>query len=220
MHKKNSDNSTPIFLIIVGNIASGKSTATNILAKALKIPFIEADLLFQTTNPYREDFLSDMSRWALANELWMTVNRVKILKNYAQENGSNVVLVDSGLLMSWVYTFAHQSDGVLDQRDWSLYQQLFSTIAQDFNRNIRVLHLDYSIPTLLERVARRGREYELQYYTAHYLSSLNRGIGELVKSLKKQSIPVQRISEEKISDFEHDDEQQKEFVKVVQQFSR
>ncbi len=213
MKKNNIQSTLPIFLIIIGNVASGKSTATHILSKKLKLPVIEADTLFQTTNPYREDFLKDMPRWALINELWMTVNRVEILSSYQSKKSSQIVLVDSGLLMSWAYTFAHHHDGVMSDRDWQLYQQIFNVVANDFLSNIRVLYLNYPVPVLMERIAKRGRRYELDYYTSEYVTCLGKGLTALVTKLKNK-IPIVEFGPSQADDFESSESNQHKLIDV------
>src|SRR6185436_20814756 len=52
---------TPLHIAIAGNIGSGKTTLTNLLAKNMKWePHFEA----VDDNPYLNDFYEDMQRWS------------------------------------------------------------------------------------------------------------------------------------------------------------
>lgn len=204
-----------ITFTIIGNIGSGKTTLLPILEKSLGASVIHADNLFQTTNPFRDQFLSDMPRWAFSNELWLTVERVKIYKKHLEENVSPIVLIDSGLLMSWVYAYSHVLVGKMSKEEWDLFDTLFQDLTKDVLKESSVIFLDYSIPTLMKRIHKRGRDYEVAMYTEEYLSQLQGGLAALIKKLEKQSVTIIRFSEEQAGDFESDNNKQKFILQEV-----
>lgn len=202
-------------LTIIGNVGSGKTTLLPILQKKLHASVIHADNLFQTTNPFRDQFLSDMPRWAFSNELWLTVERVKIYKEHLQENTDKIVLIDSGLLMSWVYAYSHVLVGKMSQEEWDLFDTLFKDLTKDMLKHTSVLYLDYSLPTLMKRIKKRGRDYELAMYTEEYLTQLDGGLKALLSMLSEQNTTIITISEDEAGDFESDkDKQAVIFAKV------
>lgn len=188
-------------ITIIGNIGSGKSSALPIVAKHFKAQSIEADNLFQTTDPFAMDYLKDMQRWAFTNELWLTVERVKLICGEMETGKAKTVVIDSGLLMSWVYTFTHYTAGRLTKAEWDFFCELYDSQAACLLDNSMIIFMNYSIPTLLKRIAKRGREYELEYYSRAFLEELQQGLEALVKTLKSRGLTVREIKEEHVPDF-------------------
>lgn len=189
-------------ITIIGNVASGKSSAMEIITRAVKGKAINADDLFQTSDPFREAFLEDLPRWALANELWLTKERAKILRREIDLNiSNNMLVVDSGLLMSWVYTYSHFLAGKITRDEWELYEDLYESLSKGLVRHLRVVYLDYQIETLMYRLRLRGRDYELAYYTEDYLLQLQAGLLALINKLHQQKVQILSLSENDIPDF-------------------
>ncbi len=192
-------------ITIIGNIGSGKSTALPLIAKHLDAQTIQADDLFQTSDPFAQPYLQDMGRWAFANELWLTVNRVKLITAELAKSKKKLSIIDSGLLMSWVYTHSHFVAGRISQAEWDFYRELYEDYSSELLANSAVIFLDYSIPTLLKRITKRGREFELEFYTKQYLEELQEGLESVKAILKKKKITVVTIAEKEVPDFEEND---------------
>lgn len=199
---------------IIGNIGSGKSTALPLIAEHLDAHTIQADDLFQTTDPFAKVYLGDMSRWAFANELWLTVNRVKLIKKELVTSKKEHCVIDSGLLMSWVYTYSHFMAGRISKAEWELYQELYDDYSRELLANSAVIFLDYSIPTLLKRIAKRGRGYELKFYTKQYLEELQQGLQTLFRKLNDQ-VAVIQIAEQDIKNFEANNRDKQRMLEIV-----
>ena len=184
-------------ITVIGNIGSGKTTLTPILAKALKAREVFADNLFQTVDPFRELYLNDTKRWALANELWLTLERVVLVKKYLKEKKDRLLVVDSGLLMSWAYTNGHYLSGNMTKEEWQLYRRLFDKIAISLFASSVVVALECSVETLMQRIKQRGRKFELEYYNPVYLERIDKGLEKLKEKLKRKGIKVISIDGEK-----------------------
>lgn len=202
-------------LTIVGNIASGKSTLMPRLAQALSARAIDADSLFQTTDPFAKPFLADMSRWAFTNEVWLTVERAKIMKEALEKKTSKVTLVDSGLLMSWVYAYSHLIVGKISQDEWNLYHELYDQLTDGLFENTKVVKLSYSIDTLMQRLQKRGRDFELAFYTREYLGQLELGLSALQEKLVARKVTVIEILEKDVADFEENSKDMKKVITAV-----
>ncbi len=202
-------------ITIIGNIGSGKSTALPLIAKHLGAQTIEADDLFQTTDPFAQPYLQDMSRWAFANELWLTVNRVKLITAELAKSKKKLSIIDSGLLMSWVYTHSHFVAGRISAAEWDLYRELYEDYSSELLANSAVIFLDYSIPTLLKRIAKRGRQYELDFYTQQYLEELQGGLESVKAILKKKKITVVTIAEKEVPDFEENKDDAIKLLRLI-----
>jgi len=184
----------------IGNVGAGKSSALEIVSKCLEAKSIDADNLFQTSDPFAKEFLKDTSRWALANELWLTNQRANLLRDELTKSKNQWLVVDSGLLMSWVYTYSHLLVGKMSLEEWELYEELFDKLSQGLESEV-VLWLDYSLPTLLKRINKRGRDYEMEFYTKEYVEQLQLGIDALVERLVKTNVKLLGISEDEVADF-------------------
>ena len=190
----------PSLTILVGNIGSGKSTVLPLVAKALGAVEVQADELFQTTNPFKEVYLEDQVRWSLANELWLTKERVKIMRQAIAEHPHQPLVVDSGLLMSWVYTYAHFTSGDITRSEWELYQEIFEMITTGLIAQMQVIFLNFPVEILLKRIKQRGRDYELEFYDVAYLKKINKGLEALLKKLKNQKVKVLELNQSNVGD--------------------
>lgn len=213
---------SPKFLTLVGNIGSGKSSALKLLGDKLSLPTIDADNLFQTTDPFAKDYLKNVGRWAFTNELWLTVQRSQIIYGKTLNNGvkisKNLSLVDSGPLMSWVYGYGHKQAGTMTAKEWQFFSELYDHFSKNFMEETIVLQLDYSIETLLKRIKKRNRPMEEKYYTAVYLDQINKGLRALNRKLRKNNISVLRITEDMVPEFLADTNGKEELVGLVKKF--
>lgn len=206
-------------LTIVGNIAAGKSTLMPYLSRSLKAKPVDADNLFQTSDPFAKPFLADMRRWAFINELWLTKERAIILRKAIEaekkKRKETLLVIDSGLLISWVYTYSHVLVETMTNEEWELYKHMFDTLTHGLLEDTYVIKLNYNITTLMERLKKRGRDYELAFYTREYLGQIELGLTALEEKLKQDRIQIINIDEEEFPDFEHSLEQRKSIVTKV-----
>lgn len=180
---------------VIGNIGSGKTTVTPVIARAIKAKRVDADDLFQTIDPFREMYLKDIKRWALANELWLTLERVILIKKYFRERHDRRLVIDSGLLMSWAYTHGHFLAGTMTPEEWRLYRRLFDKIAINLFTSSLVVYLECPVPTLMKRIKKRGRGFELEYYNQTYLQQIDKGLEKLKQKLRRKKIKVITVAE-------------------------
>lgn len=186
---------------VVGNIGAGKSSLTPILVDLLGAQMLDADSLFQTSDPFRELYLKDISRWAFTNELWLTNKRADLLHYQLAHLHKPWLVVDSGVLMSWVYTYSHLLVGNLTKKEWQLYDSILQKLVGNVFAQTTVIYLEYTVPTLLKRIKKRGRAFEILHYQADYLNQINQGLSALERRLKKMQIPLFKITESQIPDF-------------------
>lgn len=204
-------------ITVVGNIGSGKTTVSPIIAKMLKAKHVDADNLFQTIDPFRELYLNDVKRWALANELWLTLERVVLVKKYLRANKDKLLVVDSGLLMSWAYTHGHFLAGTMTKEEWQLYRRLFDKIAINLFASSLVVALDCSVPTLIKRIKKRGRGFELKYYNPTYLKQIDNGLVKLKEKLERKKIKVVSLTEDEVKQDNNGKIEMSQALKVIKQ---
>lgn len=202
---------------IVGNIGTGKSTAMPLMTKALGAYSVEADNLFQTTNPFRGGYLENLERWCFTSELWMTWARAEMIKReleIAKKKKVEWVAIDSGMIMSWVYMKMHHMFGEISEDEWELFAHLFDHLTVGIKTDI-IIWIDCSVDTALERVRKRGRGYELQFYTREYLENLNEAVVQVVKKMELDGVKVVRLHESEIGNIVESEICQNELMELV-----
>ncbi len=157
-----------VHIVIAGNIGSGKTTLTNLLARHYGwIPKFEA----VEHNPYLDDYYKDIPRWSFALEVYFLKQRFHDLLDIARSD--NTVIQDRSIFEG-VYVFAanNHAMGTLDDRDFECYMQLFESMMTVVRVPDLMIYLRASIPHLVQNIQRRGRDYE-QQMQLDYLKNLN-----------------------------------------------
>jgi deoxyadenosine/deoxycytidine kinase len=155
-------------IAIAGNVGVGKSSLTEMLAEALNwTPFYEA----VDTNPYLADFYKDMPRWGFHSQLFFLSRRLRYHRQIAAH--PNHVIQDRSVYED-AEVFArnlHQRRNLID-RDYQLYREIYEEFIQIVPPPNLIIYLKAAVPTLFERIHRRGREFE-QEISPLYLQQLN-----------------------------------------------
>lgn len=155
-------------IAIVGNIGAGKTTLTELLAKNYGW-----DPLFEAVdnNPYLEDFYSDMKRWSFNLQIYFLNTRYRQIIDI-QKAGHNII--QDRTIYEDAYIFAENLHdmGLMTTRDYQNYQAIFDNITEFIKPPDLLIYLKASVPTLVNNIQRRGREYETGI-RLDYLSKLN-----------------------------------------------
>lgn len=156
------------FVAVAGNIGVGKSTLVEKLCNQLGWePFYEP----VTENPYLADFYQDMPTWSFHSQVFFLTHRLRAHFQLAKHPTSVIqdrsVYEDAEIFAQNLYLQGH-----IHERDYQTYRELFETVMEFLPPPDLVIYLRASVPTLLERIAHRGREYE-RSISAEYLESLN-----------------------------------------------
>ncbi len=155
-------------IAIAGNIGAGKTTLSGLLAKHYGWTAMYEDT---TTNPYLSDFYEDMQRWAFNLQIYFLNSRYQQVLNI--RNGTEVVVQDRTIYED-ANIFApnlHQM-GLMSQRDFDNYSDLFNTMSLNIQGPDLLIYLRSSIPTLVDHIQTRGRDYEGSM-SLDYLKRLN-----------------------------------------------
>jgi deoxyadenosine/deoxycytidine kinase len=158
-----------MYIAIAGNIGSGKSTLTGLLAQRYGLlPVYEA----VDENPYLADFYADMGRWAFQSQVFFLAKRLR--QHLEQINPAQHVVQDRTIFED-AFIFAQNLwlEGHLSDRDWQTYLALYDGIAPALRKPDLLIYVRASLETLQAHIARRGRDYE-QRIPQEYLASLNR----------------------------------------------
>jgi len=166
-------------IAIVGNIGAGKTTLTEMLAKNYGWdPVFEA----VDNNPYLEDFYSDMKRWSFNLQIYFLNSRYRQIVDI-QKKGLN--LIQDRTIYEDAYIFAENLHdmGLMTTRDYENYQSIFDNVIEFIKPPDLLVYLKATVPTLVNNIQRRGREYE-SGIRLDYLSKLNDKYDKWIKGYK------------------------------------
>jgi deoxyadenosine/deoxycytidine kinase len=164
---------------VAGNIGSGKTTLTRMLAEHYGwTPQYEA----VTYNPYLEDYYKDISRWSYNLETYFLAQRFKDLLEISK---SDDVIIQDRTILEGVYIFVanNKALGNLSERDFDTYMQLFELMMSMVKLPDLLIYLKCSVPHLVSQIQKRGRDYE-QGISLEYLSGLNERYEAWIASYK------------------------------------
>ena len=153
---------------IAGNIGSGKTTLTRMLAKHYGwTPKFES----VTHNPYLEDYYKDIERWSYNLETYFLAQRFQDLLDISK---SEDVIIQDRTIMEGVYIFVanNKAMGNLSDRDFDTYMHLFSLMMSMVRKPDLLIYLKSSVPHLVSQIQKRGRDYE-KSISIEYLNNLN-----------------------------------------------
>ncbi len=155
-------------IAIVGNIGAGKTTLTELLAKNYGWePLYEA----VDHNPYLEDFYSDMKRWSFNLQIYFLNNRFQQIIEI--QKGSRNIIQDRTIYEdAFIFAENLHDMGLMTTRDYENYRAIFDNITSFIKPPDLLIYLKASVPTLVNNIQRRGREYE-SGIRLDYLSKLN-----------------------------------------------
>jgi deoxyadenosine/deoxycytidine kinase len=153
---------------VAGNIGSGKTTLTSLLGKHYNwIPQYE-DV---DDNPYLNDFYEDMQRWSFNLQVYFLNTR---FEQVLQIKKNKKTVIQDRTIYEDAYIFAPNlhSMGLMTTRDFESYFSLFKIMESLIKPPDLLIYLRATVPTLVNNIQKRGREYE-NAIRIDYLKRLN-----------------------------------------------
>jgi deoxyadenosine/deoxycytidine kinase len=155
-------------IAVAGNIGSGKTTLTRLLAKhfAWEPHFEDVE-----SNPYLNSFYEDMQRWSFNLQIYFLNSRFrKIL--LIRKSGKTVIQDRTIYEDAYIFAPNLHSMNLMSTRDFDNYTDLFEMINSLIPAPDLLIYLRASVPTLVNQIQKRGREYE-SAIRLDYLKNLN-----------------------------------------------
>ena len=157
-----------MYFAIAGNIGAGKTSLAELLSNHYGWEAHFEDVI---DNPYLDDFYNHMERWSFNLQIYFLNSRFRQLNGF---KNSKKHFIQDRTIYEDAHIFAPNlhAMGLLNQRDFNNYQSLFGLMESVVEGPDILIYLRSSIPNLVHKIHKRGREYE-NSISIEYLSRLN-----------------------------------------------
>ena len=191
-------------IAIAGNIGAGKTSLAELLAKHYKWEAHFEDVI---DNPYLDDFYNHMERWSFNLQIYFLKSRFQQLLKIKE---SKKPIIQDRTIYEDAYIFAPnlKAMGLMNQRDFKNYQELFELLESLIKGPELLVYLRSSIPNLVNKIHKRGRDYE-NSISIDYLSRLNERYEAWISTYDKGEILTIDVDD---LDFV---EKKDDFIKIV-----
>lgn len=162
-------------IVIAGNIGSGKTTLTKMLAKHYDwTPQFEV----VKENPYLSDYYNDIQRWSFPLEVFFLKERFRDMLKIAS---SEKTIIQDRSIFEGVHIFVRNNfeQGNMSDRDYETFMELFEQIVNILPTPDLMIYLKASTTHLVKNIQKRGRDYE-QQMRLDYLRGLNDRYDEFI----------------------------------------
>lgn len=157
-----------MYIVISGNIGSGKTSLTRLLAQRYGW---EPRYEVVADNPYLGDYYKDIRRWSFCLETFFLKERFRDVLDIAHSAHD---IVQDRSIFEGVHVFAsnNKAMGNMDDRDYATFMELFEQMTSIVPMPDLMIYLRASVPHLVRNIQKRGRDYE-QSIPINYLKGLN-----------------------------------------------
>jgi deoxyadenosine/deoxycytidine kinase len=155
-------------IAIAGNIGSGKTTLSGLLAKnyGWQAHYEDVD-----TNPYLSSFYEDMQRWSFNLQIYFLNSRFRQIVDI-RKSGKNVIQDRTIYEDAFIFAPNLHDMNLMTTRDFDNYKSLFELMTSFLQPPDLLIYLRAEVPTLVRNIQKRGREYEASI-RLDYLKSLS-----------------------------------------------
>jgi len=170
------------FITVEGVIGVGKTSLATLLAKTFqgKLLLEEAD-----ENPFLPKFYEDPERFSFATQIFFLLSRYNSLKKVIhQEIFSKMVISDYMLAKDRIFATIN-----LKENELNLYNKIYNLIEKDIPYPDLVIFLQADVETLMKRIKKRGRHYEMGI-SADYLRDLIESYNEFFFHYEKSPVLI------------------------------
>ena len=172
-------------IAIAGNIGAGKTSLAELIAKHYNWEAHYEDVI---DNPYLDDFYTHMERWSFNLQVYFLKSRFQQL--LAFQNNKKTIVQDRTIYEdSFIFAPNLNAMGLMNQRDFKNYRELFDLMESLIEGPDMLIYLRSSIPNLVNKIHKRGREYE-NSISIDYLSRLNERYEAWISTYDKNKMVI------------------------------
>ncbi len=176
-----------LFIGVAGMAASGRSDLARALAERLGIDVVHEPL---ADNEYLADFYDDPARFSFPMQIYLLNRRFQQHQQLLWHGRSAVQ--DRTIYEDSVFARVLADQGLMEERDYRTYLQLFQHLSNFMCRPNVIVHLHVAPETSLERIRRRDRGVE-SGVTLEYLQALHDEYERFARDIARV-IPLIRVS--------------------------
>jgi len=177
-------------IAIAGNIGSGKTTRTQLLAKHYKWDQLQEMV---DNNPYLFDFYKDMQRWSFNLQIFFLNTRYEQILEI-RRSGRNVVQDRTIYEDAFIFAPNLHAMGLMTTRDFENYFKLFQNMDSSIAPPDLLIYLQAPVEKLVKQISERGREYE-NSISIEYLKRLNERYEAWIQTYDKGKLLVIDVEE-------------------------
>ena len=181
------------FIGIAGLIGAGKSTLAKALGDHLEMPVYYEPV---DDNVYLADFYTDPSKFGFAMQIYLLNRRFQQHQEIIWRGEGGIQ--DRTIYEDSIFAKTLMQQGMIDQRDYDTYLQLFKHMSHFMCRPSVIIYLDLSPESSLKRIQMRARDVEAGV-PIEYLRLLHQGYEEMIGGTPR-STPVIRVPWEDFRD--------------------
>ncbi|MCB9163365.1 MAG: deoxynucleoside kinase [Flavobacteriales bacterium] len=172
-------------IAIAGNIGSGKTTLTQLLARHYKWDQLQEAV---DNNPYLFDFYKDMQRWSFNLQIFFLNSRFEQLLEI-RSSGRNVIQDRTIYEDAFIFAPNLHAMGLMTTRDFENYFRLFQNMDHSITPPDLLIYLQAPVDKLVKQISERGRDYE-NSISIDYLKRLNERYEAWIQTYDKGKLLV------------------------------
>jgi deoxyadenosine/deoxycytidine kinase len=186
-------------IAVAGNIGSGKTTLTTMLAKHFNWePMYER----VENNHYLDSYYEDMKRWSFNLQVYFLNTRFRQVIDIRKKTKT---VIQDRTIYEDAYIFAPNLHDMqlMATRDFDNYSSLFELMSKFLQAPDLLIYLHADTSTLVSQIAKRGREYE-KTIRLDYLENLNQRYEEWIRNYKLGKLLIIDVNKIKFAEKQED----------------